>query len=78
MNLKNSNVFLLVLFLIFACTKPKATYDDSQVFRYNEHSNILSLDPAFAKYISEFHDIPVVWREVVHKETLRIETGIGD
>ncbi len=41
---------LLVLFLsIYSCTKQTKKFTDSQVFRYNEHSNITSLDPAFAK-----------------------------
>ncbi|GFD96326.1 peptide ABC transporter substrate-binding protein [Alteromonas sp. KUL156] len=34
---------------LFSCTKKKSKYTNNQVFRYNEHSNITSLDPAFAK-----------------------------
>ena len=34
---------------IYSCTKQTSNFSDSQVFRYNEHSNITSLDPAFAK-----------------------------
>ncbi|WP_408032042.1 ABC transporter substrate-binding protein [Tenacibaculum xiamenense] len=37
------------MFVFFACTKTKIKYSDKDVFRYNEHSNITSLDPAFAK-----------------------------
>ncbi len=44
---------LLLLFILLvsisSCTKKKSSYTDNQVFRYNEHSNITSLDPAFAK-----------------------------
>lgn len=40
---------LFSLFLMVSCEKKTSTFNDSQVFRYNEHSNITSLDPAFAK-----------------------------
>jgi ABC-type transport system substrate-binding protein len=35
--------------LLFSCTKKQSFYTETEVFRYNEHSNITSLDPAFAK-----------------------------
>jgi peptide/nickel transport system substrate-binding protein len=35
--------------LIVSCSKQKSIYNDHQVFRYNEHANITSLDPVFAK-----------------------------
>jgi len=43
--------FKLVIFslLFVACTKRQSNFTDNDVFRYNEHSNISSLDPAFAK-----------------------------
>ena len=40
---------ILLLFLMISCQTRISKYDDNQVFRYNEHSNISSLDPAFAK-----------------------------
>lgn len=40
---------ICLLLLITSCGKKMSTFNDSQVFRYNEHSNITSLDPAFAK-----------------------------
>lgn len=39
----------IACFTFFSCDKRASKFDDSQVFRYNEHSNITSLDPAFAK-----------------------------
>jgi len=42
-------------FFIFSCTKPKSNFSDHEVFRYNEHSNITTLDPAFAR------DQPSIW-----------------
>lgn len=50
-NVKKSNFYVILIFCVslFSCTKEKSNFTDSQVFRYNEHSNITSLDPAFAK-----------------------------
>ncbi|MFD2567950.1 ABC transporter substrate-binding protein [Pseudotenacibaculum haliotis] len=33
----------------FACQQRESNFSDTEVFRYNEHSNITSLDPAFAR-----------------------------
>jgi peptide/nickel transport system substrate-binding protein len=41
--------FLLGVVLITSCTSPSASNREHLVFRYNEHANITSLDPAFAK-----------------------------
>jgi len=51
---RRNNCFVFVLFFLFlnlivSCDKKESKYKDNQVFRYNEHSNITSLDPAFAK-----------------------------
>ena len=49
MVLKNNWCFLVLVFSIVSCQNRTSIFDDSHVFRYNEHSNITSLDPAFAK-----------------------------
>jgi len=41
--------FLINFFLLFSCQSGDSLIDDQTVFRYNEHANITSLDPAFAK-----------------------------
>lgn len=47
---KRNYFILFILFIgLYSCTKQSSKFTDSQVFRYNEHSNITSLDPAFAK-----------------------------
>ena len=46
---KISAIIGLTLVFLGACTSKKSTFSEGQVFRYNEHSNITSLDPAFAK-----------------------------
>ncbi|MDX1317144.1 MAG: ABC transporter substrate-binding protein, partial [Xanthomarina gelatinilytica] len=40
--------FILILFLLFFACNSKKDHS-TQIFRYNEHKNIGSLDPAFAK-----------------------------
>jgi len=44
---------IALFFIVFSCKKPQNKYNDNQVFRYNEHSNITSLDPVFSKKQAE-------------------------
>jgi peptide/nickel transport system substrate-binding protein len=52
-----TNFWLLVIgcLLLISCNRNSDKHDDSQVFRYNEHANITTLDPAFAK------DLRTIW-----------------
>jgi len=46
----SKGLFLFGLICIFcACENQQSKHTEGQVFRYNEHANISSLDPAFAK-----------------------------
>lgn len=49
MVLRNNWCFIVFVFCFVSCQNRTSSFDDSYVFRYNEHSNITSLDPAFAK-----------------------------
>ena len=49
MVLRDNWYYLLLVLMVASCQKGTSNFNDSQVFRYNEHSNITSLDPAFAK-----------------------------
>ena len=42
---------LYIYIVIFFASCNEKNNDEKQIFRYNEHSNISSLDPAFAKNI---------------------------
>lgn len=42
-------IFFFLSILLLSCKERKKTFSTNQVFKYNEHSNINSLDPAFAK-----------------------------
>jgi peptide/nickel transport system substrate-binding protein len=56
MDLRSSFWFLVVCFwVLVSCTDKKSNFVDNQVFRYNEHANITTLDPAFAK------DLRTIW-----------------
>lgn len=50
----NYNIIISFCILLFvSCSNNSKTNKDHLVFRYNEHSNISSLDPAFSKKIAE-------------------------
>lgn len=53
--LKSLKYFMLFLIItiIFSCNEKKVKVNDALVFRYNEHKNIGSLDPAFSKDIAD-------------------------
>ncbi len=48
-NLFKRLLLVLVFVFLFSCQEKEKKYKDHEVFRYNEHSNITSLDPAFTK-----------------------------
>jgi len=52
-----SNLGLLwlgfIMLLFFSCQKKQSRFSDNKVFRYNEHSNITTLDPAFSRKQAE-------------------------
>lgn len=56
MVLKNKYWLIVIgCFLVVSCKNKTSKYNDNQVFRFNEHANITTLDPAFAK------DLRTIW-----------------
>lgn len=55
MVLRNNYWLLIVSLLVISCSSKKQEQKDNLVFRYNEHANITTLDPAFAK------DLRTIW-----------------
>jgi len=56
MGLRSNFLLLTVSFLLLvSCASEEVEKRDLQVFRYNEHANITTLDPAFAK------DLRTIW-----------------
>ncbi len=43
----------IVGILLLSCQKKQSKYTENQVFKYNEHSNITTLDPAFSRKQAE-------------------------
>ncbi len=63
---------------ILSCTKPSSNFSDSQVFRYNEHSNITSLDPAFARDQRNIWPANLLFNGLVElDESLRVQPSIA-
>ena len=52
-SLKRIVIYSFVVFLFTNCTSTTKTNRDHLVFRYNEHKNISSLDPAFSKDLAD-------------------------
>lgn len=76
---ENSLWWIFVLFLaFFSCQKKISQFNDTQVFRYNEHSNITSLDPAFAKDQRNIWAVNQLFNGLVQlDDSLRIQPDIA-
>ncbi len=76
---ENSLWWIFVLFLaFFSCQKKTSKFNDAQVFRYNEHSNITSLDPAFAKDQRNIWAVNQLFNGLVQlDDSLRIQPDIA-
>ena len=61
-------VSLIVLCITFACKKQKDRFNDSYVFRYNEHKNINSLDPVFAKDLADIWGVHQLFNGLVQMD----------
>ena len=71
-------LFALLAISISSCTKRKSLYNNSQVFRYNEHSNISSLDPAFAKQLSNIWAVNQLFNGLVQlDDSLHVKPDIA-
>lgn len=67
-----------VLFLFTSCGKDMTNTKDHLVFRYNEHMNILSLDPAFARVNSDIWAVNQLFNGLVElDDSLHIKPGIA-
>ncbi|MGO4911848.1 ABC transporter substrate-binding protein [Leeuwenhoekiella sp. W20_SRS_FM14] len=54
-SLKNLCIALLTCYLLTSCNSKTDTSNELNVFRYNEHYNVATLDPAFAR------NPPIIW-----------------
>lgn len=69
---------LVVGLFMISCQKKPSEFDDSQVFKYNEHSNISSLDPAFAKKQADIWAIHQLFNGLVQlDDSLHVQPDIA-
>ena len=60
-------IILTILVSIFSC-EDRNLINDSTVFRYNEHKNINSLDPIFAKDIANIQAVNQLFNGLVEMD----------
>jgi len=61
-----------------SCNEKKLLFDDSDVFRYNEHKNINSLDPAFAKDLADIWGVHQLFNGLVQMDhKLKVQPAIA-
>ncbi len=71
-------LLLLIGISLNSCSKPFSKFEDSQVFRYNESSNISSLDPAFAKNISNIWGVNQLFNGLIQLDAnLHVQPDIA-
>ncbi|MGS2726965.1 ABC transporter substrate-binding protein [Psychroserpens sp. BH13MA-6] len=72
-------IFALGFLLFFACGSDRQESKDHLVFRYNEHKNIGSLDPAFAKDNADIWAINQLFNGLVQMdENLNVQPCIAE
>lgn len=73
-----SYMTLCLVIFFSSCGKQKSTFDETEVFRYNEHKNIGSLDPAFAKDNADIWAINQLFNGLVEMDsTLNVKPCIA-
>jgi len=69
---------LLVLSVFLGCQKTTGKFKDADVFRYNEHKNINSLDPAFAKDLADIWGVNQLFNGLVQMDSaLHVQPAIA-
>jgi len=69
---------VIIGYLLFSCENKSNKYDDSLVFKYNEHKNIGSLDPAFSKDLADIWATNQLFNGLVQMdEDLNVQPSIA-
>ncbi|MEM1002245.1 MAG: ABC transporter substrate-binding protein [Bacteroidota bacterium] len=69
---------LVVLMVLISCNKKQVSFSDRNVFRYNEHKNINSLDPAFAKDLADIWGVHQLFNGLVQMDQeLNVQPAIA-
>lgn len=76
--IKNYLSVICVFSLFISCTQKKITKEEHLVFKYNEHSNVASLDPAFARTQSTIWAVHQLYNGLVQlDDKLHIQPDIA-
>ena len=79
MNKKQCN-FIVIIFMVFinlSCSK-KSVLNENTIFRYNEHSNISSLDPAFSNTLRNIWPVNQIFNGLVQlDDSLNIKPDLA-
>ena len=71
-------IFVIVLIYIQSCTKSVSNNSENLVFRYNEHRNISSLDPAFSKDLADIWGTNQIFNGLVQmNDKLEVQPAIA-
>lgn len=71
-------LFFILMISVISCQKKTHQYQSHQVFRYNEHTNISSLDPAFAKNPANIWAVNQLFEGLVQlNDSLQVQPAIA-
>ena len=71
-------ILVIILINLNSCKNQSVDHDDKLIFRYNEHKNINSLDPAFAKDNSDIWVVNQLFNGLVEiDENLNVKPSIA-
>ena len=78
LSLKKISITILIIIGFSRCSNTKYKVEDHQVFRYNQYSNITSLDPAFARNVGTIWASNQVFNSLVQLDSiLQIKADIA-
>lgn len=70
---------LLLVLTVTSCSSNSDLHPDNQVFKYNEHKNINSLDPAFAKDLADIWGVHQLFNGLVQMDSdLNVQPAIAE
>ena len=70
--------FILISCILISCNEVLNSHSDNLVFRYNEHKNIGSLDPAFSKDLADIWATNQLFNGLVQMdENLNVQPSIS-
>ncbi|NNK81661.1 MAG: ABC transporter substrate-binding protein [Flavobacteriaceae bacterium] len=71
-------LFIFLMLIFFNCKTETSKFKESDVFRYNEHKNIGSLDPAFSKDLADIWATNQLFNGLVQMDdSLNVESCIA-